>query len=124
VLAVDFDPDVVAACREEGIAAIYGDASDPALLDQLPGDAMAIVIALPPIVAGTLDVDPRTILTRELRARGVHAPIAVTVGGRHDEAKLVELGATLTFRPLGDAADLASTRLLEVLAGVGPAPTS
>ena len=119
VLAVDFDPDVVRESRDEGIEAIYCDASDPAVLEQLPTDLAAIMIALPAIPAGTIEVDPRATLTRELRARGIQAPIAVTSGGDADATALHALGATITLHPHGDAAELAAARLLELLDGAG-----
>jgi Kef-type K+ transport system membrane component KefB len=124
IFAVDFDPHVVRTYREtEGVIAIYGDASDPELLAQLPSRPRAVVIALPPVRTAPGAVEPRAALTTELR-RAFEAPIVVTAADEAEALRLVELGATAALQPFGDAAELAVQRIAELLAASELAATT
>lgn len=117
MLAVDFDPDVVHTARAEGFDAIYGDASDPELLESLPRDYDAAIIALPAVPTTMLEIDVRAHLVRALRARGDAGAIVVTAGSAEDGERLRALGANLTLRPLEDGAELAFEHIARLIDG-------
>ncbi len=113
VLAVDFDPTVVRIARRQGLSVVYGDASDPERLTQLPlAAARWVVITVPGLARGLTHEDPRKAILQALRAAGFAGRIAVAARSREEEAELARLGADLVLAPFEDAADRAVELIL------------
>lgn len=120
VLALDFDPSVVRLPSRERIAILFGDASDPERLAQLPlATAQWVVITVPGLAPGLTHEDPRKAILQALRALGFTGRIAVTARSPDEEGEFARLGADLVFAPFDDAAD----RAVELLLGQ-PAPAT
>jgi len=114
VLGIDFNPAAVRRWREEGLAAVYGDATDPEFIASLPvADAGWAVSAVPEHETGVMEGDPRIALCHALRERGFRGHIALTSHHDGDGAQLRAAGANLILRPFQDAADQAADLLLE-----------
>jgi Trk K+ transport system NAD-binding subunit len=108
VLGVDFDPGVVRQWRERGLDVVFGDASDPELLNHLPlGRARWIVAAVPEHLGGFAQEDPRHVLLRGLAEQGFAGRTALAV--HHDDSAraLDDAGVDLVLSPFRDAADQA-----------------
>lgn len=122
-LAIDFDPSAVEKWKARGLDAVYGDATDPTFLAELPLETAEWVISTvshhgPDITA----IDPRLTLLRTLEAEGFEGEVAVTVY-RHSEVEHIEgAGADIVLEPFEDAADTTMKRVLDSLANVRKAP--
>lgn len=116
-LAVDYDPAAVEKWRQRGLDAIYGDASDPQFLTELPLKSAAWVIStLQHHGPAVVDQDPRLTLVRTLKTDGFDGKIAVAVY-RHSEVEHVEgEGADVVLEPFEDAAE---TTMQKILASLG-----
>ncbi|WP_372624052.1 cation:proton antiporter [Falsiroseomonas sp.] len=109
VLCVDFDPEAVRAWNRPGFEAVYGDATDPALVASLPlsGTRWAIS-SIPGQQAGLTHEDHRLSLIAALRAQHFTGRIAVTAHGEAEAAALRARGADLVLLPFQDAAERAA----------------
>ncbi len=118
VLALDFDPTVARFGRHQGFVVVYGDASDPERLAQLPlSTARWVVVTVPGLARGLTHEDPRKAILQALRAAGFDGRIAVAARSRAEETELARLGADLVLAPFEDAAD----RAVELILGeAGP----
>lgn len=117
VMGVDFDPEALSAWRREGLRAVYGDATDPEVFDQVPLDGVSWVVSTAP------DLDTSRMLLHNLRERGYHGSIAVAcrTAGEGNELRLQ--GATVLLRPYADAAEQAAdaiTTAMDKLSSLGP----
>ena len=114
VLGVDFNPLAVKRCRDLGIEAQYGDATDPEFVTGLPlAGARWLVSTTPVHVTGLSYEDMRETLLQTSREIGFRGQIAVT---SHSEAETRELeasGADVVLEPYQDAAD----RAVDILCG-------
>ncbi|TVQ52668.1 MAG: sodium:proton exchanger [Rhodobacteraceae bacterium] len=114
VLGVDFNPQVVRAWREAGLDVIYGDATDPEFIADLPlTGARWAISAAPEHDTGVTHQETRAALISGLRARGFRGRIAVAVNREDGSEDLSIEGVDLTLRPFLDAAD----RAVEILLG-------
>ncbi len=105
VLGVDFDPELVRAAVRHTVPVRFGDASDPALLDDLPlAGAKWAVLTMP-------DPDVALALVAALRAHRFRGRIALAVRSGEDIRRLSRAHPDLLLRPFQDAADHAA-RLL------------
>ena len=105
VLAVDFDPHSKERGAALGVPVIYGDASDPEVLAQLPlADTRWIVSTM-------RDRELSLALMRLLRDAGYAGRIAVTAAGPADVEALRYAGANEVLRPFTDAAEQAAETL-------------
>ncbi len=78
VLVVDFDPQAVNEWRELGGNAIYGDVSDPGLLDELPLNNIAWIISTIPHTNPSLYSDnPNLTLLSAIREKGYKGKIGM-----------------------------------------------
>lgn len=113
VLALDFDPTVVRFGIQQGIVVVYGDASDPERLTQLPlSTARWVIVTVPGLARGLTHEDPRKAILQALRTAGFAGRIAVAARSREEETELSRLGADLVLAPFEDAADRAVERIL------------
>ncbi|MGF1660229.1 MAG: cation:proton antiporter family protein [Rubrimonas sp.] len=118
VLCVDFNPVELRRARAEGFAAIFGDASDPAFVADLPlSGARWVIAATPSHAGGVTHDDPRRSLLQALASIGFAGQVAVTVRWATERQALLDAGATLAFEPFEDAADRALEMIEEREAG-------
>ncbi|MFH1377125.1 MAG: cation:proton antiporter [Planctomycetota bacterium] len=101
LLAVDFDPLALERGRKLGLTVVYGDATDPEILEQLPLDKARW--ALSAIRDRTVNL---TLLSL-LRDRRFAGRIAMTATEPAHADEYVRRGATIAFKPYSDAADQA-----------------
>ncbi|MFN4098996.1 MAG: NAD-binding protein, partial [Pararhodobacter sp.] len=114
VLGVDFDPEALRSWRALGMAATFGDATDPEFVAHLPlREVKAVISAVPPGRGGLSEADTSPALLHALRAAGYEGEVAVTVNRREEVDQVRDLGATLVLSPFEDAAE----RAVEMIAG-------
>lgn len=105
VLGIDFDPQLVARWQKIGKDALYGDADDPDIADQIPLRHCLAVIS----TINFLDINLSLIKT--LRRHGFQGKIIATSHKPQELQKLEEAGADFTLYPFSDAADVIVERL-------------
>lgn len=114
VLGVDFNPQAVRRCRDLGIEAEYGDATDPEFLAGLPlAGARWLVSTSPVHVTGLSYEDMRETLLQTTREIGFRGRIAVTSHSEPETRELEASGADVVLEPYQDAAD----RAVDILCG-------
>ncbi|WP_372982955.1 cation:proton antiporter [Marinobacter sediminum] len=112
LLAVDFNPDEVRRWQSQGHSVMYGDASDPAFISDLPLEGVKwVVSAMPQHDIGVTHEDPRLSLIEGLKQKHYEGGIAVSTQQLHDQRILKEKGATLILLPFYDAAEQAVERM-------------
>jgi hypothetical protein len=102
VLGVDFDPGILEARRQQGLAVRYGDAEDPDFPHTLPLEDVEWVIGTLPLA------DANIALLRCLRAHGYEGGVALVARHRDEDDLLEQAGATRVLHPFEDAADAAA----------------
>jgi Kef-type K+ transport system membrane component KefB len=111
LLCVDFDPDVVAAGRKEGLNIRYGDAHDPELLAHLPLQSAKW------IVSTAHEREVNLALLSALRSHGYKGDVALRAHDATATEVLEGAGADLVLAPLRDGAkeavDLLTARRAE-----------
>ena len=114
VLAVDFNPALVARARAAGLPVRFGDASDPEFLAHLPLSGVRWVLAaLPQHAGGVALEDPRRVLLSTLAEHGYRGKIGVCTYDPEEAEGLRAAGATVVFSPHADAAALAAAMVLD-----------
>ncbi|WP_116473356.1 cation:proton antiporter [Zobellella maritima] len=115
-LAIDFNPDEVRRWRNQGHMVMYGDASDPAFVSDLPLQGVKwVVSAMPQHDIGVTHEDPRLSLIEGLKLQHYTGGIAISTQQLHDQRILKEKGATLILLPFHDAAEQAVERMRATL---------
>jgi Kef-type K+ transport system membrane component KefB/Trk K+ transport system NAD-binding subunit len=120
VVGVDFDPEVLARWRAEGVPVLYGDAADPELFEFLPLSGVSWVVSTAP------DIETSRVLLRHLQARGFDGRVAVSCRTADEGDTLRLEGADLLLRPYADASEQAADALtaatdrISALAGATP----
>jgi Kef-type K+ transport system membrane component KefB len=118
VLGVDFNPQAVRRWQDLGLAAVFGDATDPLFLAELPlGRADWLVATMPILPTGLSHEDARHTLIQLARGAGFAGRIAAASHGQDETRALSAAGADLVLEPFQDAAD----RAVELLQGAPPA---
>ncbi|GGX48925.1 cation:proton antiporter [Saccharospirillum salsuginis] len=111
---VDFNPEVVQMCRENGMEAFYGDACDPDFIGYLPLSHTDWIIST---VRGSdtslTHEDPRLVLLNALRQHDYRGRVAVTTHRPSEVDALTREGVDLVFLPFRDAADQAARLILQ-----------
>ncbi len=105
-MGVDFDPYVVSQLREQKKPVIYGDLSDPELLQNLTHDKVKAVISTVP------DALNNRGLIRALKEIDFKGQVAVTVAYPHQIEEFKELGADEVFCPPIDMGMYAAEKIL------------
>ncbi|QKV19383.1 cation:proton antiporter [Oricola thermophila] len=109
VLGVDFNPAAVRRWRALGMAAEYGDATDPEFVAGLPlENADWLVSSVPVHATGLSHEDARLTLMQLARLSGFRGRIALTSNGTAETGELLASGADHVFEPFQDAADRAA----------------
>jgi Kef-type K+ transport system membrane component KefB len=112
LLAVDFNPDEVRQWREQGYSVIYGDASDPAFINDLSLQGVKwVVSAMPQHDLGVTHEDPRFTLIDGLKKQHYSGGVAISTQIANDKPVFEEKGATLVLLPFHDAAERAVERI-------------
>ena len=112
VLGVDFNPQAVRRWRALGLAAEYGDATDPEFVAHLPlASARWIVSTVPLHPQGLSHEDTRQTLIQIARSVKFGGQVAVTSHSDADTAEMLAAGADLVLEPFQDAADRAADLL-------------
>lgn len=112
VLGIDFNPQAVQRWKELGLAAEFGDATDPEFVAELPlREAVWIVSTVPIHPAGISHEDARRTLIQLTRAAGFTGRIAAASHTAHDTGVLSGSGVNLVLEPFQDAADRAAELL-------------
>ncbi|UWZ81047.1 cation:proton antiporter [Geoalkalibacter halelectricus] len=101
VLGVDFDPQVVAECRVQGLPVRYGDAEDPEILEHLPLHSTQWVVNATPGYEANLT------LLKALRAHGFGGKVVLTAHSTAEARMYREAGADRVLWPFVDAAEQA-----------------
>ncbi len=113
VLGVDFNPFVVKRAREQGLDAVFGDASDAEFIASLPLSKVKwVVSSVPEQNTGVDNSDARVVLIQALRESGFTGKIAVTSHREANVEALLDAGAELILMPFRDAAERAVEALL------------
>jgi Trk K+ transport system NAD-binding subunit len=101
VIGVDFDPQILRYWREQNVLVLYGDMSDPDLLEHLPIRRTRWLLATAP------DREVTTTLVNLLRHANYPGKLALTARTQEDADYYKQLGADLVLCPFVDAADQA-----------------
>jgi Kef-type K+ transport system membrane component KefB len=128
VMGADVDPEAVGRWAKEGRKVIFGDASDPGLVEDLPLGAGVrwAVIAIPPYPTGLAHADPRYALLEGFKTHPHPVKLAVIARDDEESKQLQALGADIVLQPLPDAAVRAVERMLDLgdRSDGAPAPAS
>jgi predicted Kef-type K+ transport protein/Trk K+ transport system NAD-binding subunit len=118
VIGVDFDPEALGRWRQEGVAVVYGDASDPELFDHLPLTEVNWVVSTAP------DIETSRVLLQHLREREFRGKIAIACRTA-DEGDVLRLeGADVLLRPYADAAEQAADAITTAMDRLGAVATA
>jgi Trk K+ transport system NAD-binding subunit len=104
-MGVDFDPQVLARWRAEGVHVLYGDAADPELFEHLPLDDVNWVVST------AADAETSRVLLRHLQERDFRGRVAVACRTADEGDTLRLEGADLLLRPYADASEQAADAL-------------
>jgi hypothetical protein len=114
VLGIDFDPEALANWRRIGLAAMYGDATDPEFVAHLDlAGTHAVVSAVPRERGALTETDPQLALVHGLRAAGYLGRMVLSAQHATEAEGLLRQGADMVLRPFDDAADHAVRRLTQ-----------
>ena len=105
IIGVDFDPLTLEKWRARGISVLYGDMSDPELLDHLPLNKARWVAST--VRARDLNLTTLSVLT----SRGYEGKVALTAVNQQEAELYEKAGAQVVFRPFSDAAEQAADAL-------------
>jgi len=121
VLAIDFDPQVVAGGRGGAYPVRYGDAEDPELLENLPLQQTRWVVNAIPGAESNLT------LIKLLRDKGFPGKVVLTAHSQREAESYLQAGADKVLWPFVDAAEQAVdylTATREELSALAPWPVT
>jgi Kef-type K+ transport system membrane component KefB len=99
VFGVDYDPQAVKRCEQQGVPVLYGDAEDPELPAALPlAGAGWVVVSI-------RHLDVNAAVLSYLREHGFSGKVAVSADTPHEAELLRAAGADLVIQPFTDAAE-------------------
>ncbi len=93
LIVLDFDPSQVEKLVKEGVKVIYGDISDPEVLEMLQLEFSKMIIST------SSDVEDNKVLLEELRQRKIDAPVVVRASTLEDAKVLYKKGASYVIIP-------------------------
>ena len=115
VLGVDFSPEAVRRWRNDGLPALFGDASDAEFIAGLPiQSASWIISAIPDPRNGVAHHDTRRGLLHALAELHYPGQIAIATFRTDEQQELKAFDVDLVLNPYSDAADQAIDRLLNL----------
>src|SRR3989338_884812 len=93
IVVVDFNPEIINSLQANGFNAVFGDISDPEVLEELEvGRAKLIIITDP-------DIADSALLIKFAKEKNYRGPFVVTSYWLHDAIKLYEMGADYVVVP-------------------------
>lgn len=93
IVVVDFNPEIINSLRAVGFNAVFGDISDPEVLEELEvGRAKLIIITDP-------DIADSALLIKFAKEKNYKGPFVVTSYWLHDAIRLYEMGADYVIVP-------------------------
>jgi len=102
VLGADFDPGALDHWRKRGLPVVYGDITDPEMLEHLPlSKAMWVISTI-------RSKDMNMSLLTNLKKHGFTGKVALTATTDAEADEFVRAGAHLIFRPFRDATEQAA----------------
>lgn len=93
ILVVDFNPEIVSSLTAEGYRAVFGDISDPEVLEDLEFSKANLLIITDP------DISDNEVVIRFAKSKNFKGPIVTCAYWLHDAAKLYETGADYVVVP-------------------------
>ncbi|MFP4607883.1 MAG: NAD-binding protein, partial [Thiohalospira sp.] len=109
VVGVDFDPEAARRAEEADITVFPGDASDPEVVQALPGKRGTYIISTVP------KVEPNLALWQGLGQTGSEAEVLVAAFSDRDAESLTEAGIPRLLLPYASAAEHAAAMVAEEL---------
>ena len=93
IVVVDFNPEIINSLQANGFNAVFGDISDPEVLEELElGKARLMIITDP-------DIADSALLIKFAKEKNYRGPFVVTSYWLHDAIKLYEMGADYVVVP-------------------------
>lgn len=105
IVGIDFDPAALNKWRSRGIAALYGDLTDPELHDLLPLHQAGWVVCT------VRSQEINLALFNHLKIAGFRGGVALTAAVQREADLYKQVGATVVFKPFVDAAEQAADLL-------------
>jgi Trk K+ transport system NAD-binding subunit len=102
ILGADFDPGALEQWRQRGLPVVYGDITDPEMLEHLPLSKAMWVIST------VRSKDMNMALFTNLKKHGFTGKVALTATTDTEADEFARAGAHLTFRPFKDATEQAA----------------
>ncbi|OGE08870.1 hypothetical protein A3A60_00765 [Candidatus Curtissbacteria bacterium RIFCSPLOWO2_01_FULL_42_26] len=93
ILVVDFNPDVYKSVRAAGFNAVFGDITDPELLEELTIERSKLIVITDP------DFEDAIHLIKFAKDKNFKGPIIATVYWSHDAVRLYEAGCDYVVVP-------------------------
>lgn len=116
VLGIDFDPDAITAARKAGIQSVYGDASDPEIVESLPFYKTKVAIfAFHHHSGGIGTTDLRRTLAKAMKDNGYRGHIAATSHYPGYDQDLSKSGVDIVLNPFDDAAVHGTATILKAI---------
>ncbi len=114
ILGVDFDPEALENWRKMGLAAAYGDATDPEFVAHMDLSRVRAVVSAVPRDRGALtEADPQHALLHGLHSANYRGKVFLSVQQMAEADELMKRGASVVLKPFDDAADYAVRQLTE-----------
>ena len=92
-MVIDFNPHLIKKLQEEGINAIYGDVSDPEILDNIKLEKAKVIISTVSYLADN------EILLEECNRRKIRATLIMRADDKEQAKILKDLGADFVIMP-------------------------
>lgn len=93
IVVVDFNPEIIQTLTASGYTAVFGDISDPEVLDELEfGHAKLLIITDP-------DVGDNSVLIKFAKEKNYKGPIIAAAYWLHDAVRIYEVGADYVVVP-------------------------
>jgi Kef-type K+ transport system membrane component KefB len=93
IVVVDFNPEIINSLRAGGYNAVFGDVSDPEVLEELEFSRAKLIIITDP------DINDNSHLIKFAKEKNYKGPIISTSYWMHDAVKLYEIGADYVVVP-------------------------
>lgn len=118
VLGIDFDPEALVNWRQLGLAAAYGDATDPEFVAHLDlKNVKAVVSAVPRERNALTEADPQLALVHGLHTANYSGKVFLSAQSATEADELLGKGASVVLKPFDDAADHAVRQLTKLAKG-------
>ena len=93
IVVVDFNPEIIKSLAASGYNAVFGDVSDPEVLEELEFAKARIIIITDP------DFGDTSLLIKFAKSKNYRGPIITTAYWIHDAVKMYEFGADYVIVP-------------------------